>query len=162
VESALPDARGKQNGVVIVHAPIIGSLGYALSKRGGQGKPLPRYSYELYATASAASVSRLDERTLELVTEGGYCQSHSECVGTREPNGFRVGQTTTMSDVRVEIRELTPRGTPRRVRFTFASPLQDPERRWLTWTREGVQTFSLPAVHETRALPALSALDAFR
>jgi hypothetical protein len=48
------------------------------------------------------------------------------------------------------------------VRFTFATNLEDPTRRWLSWTHHGLRPFALPALHETRQLPPLSPIDAFR
>jgi hypothetical protein len=148
-------------GVVIVRAPIIGSLAYALSKRRSLGRALPRYSYELYAAPSAVDLSRIDARTLELRPSAGYCSSRVECIGIN-PWTFRVGQQIALTGMRVEIRELTAHGTPQRVRFHFPTPLEDPARRWLIWTARGLEPFAPPPVHGSVTLTALSRLDAFR
>lgn len=162
VDHALPrsDEAGT-TGAVIVHAPILGSLAYALSKRRGEARPLPRYSYELFAAPSALDVTRIDEHTLELVPHAGYCSSRAECLGIDRSRPFRAGQSIELSNLRVEIRAIDTRGMPTRVRFHFPSPLEDPSRRWLVWTADGVRPFALPARAETLTLPALSPLSVF-
>lgn len=162
VDRALPkDGDAATTGVVIVHAPILGSLAYGLSKRRGEARPLPRYSYELFAAPSALDVTRIDAHTLELEPHAGYCSSRAECLGVDRSRPFRAGQSIALSDMRVEIRAIDARGMPTRVRVHFPSPLEDPSRRWLVWTPDGIRSFALPARAETLTLPALSPLSVF-
>jgi hypothetical protein len=163
VDAALPQlAEAARTGAVIVHVPVIGSLGYALSKRRGEGRPLPRYSYELFVGPAALEVTRVGERTIDLEPRGGYCSSRTDCFGYDLTRPFHAGQVIELSDMRVEIRELNARGMPQRVRFHFPSPLEDSSRRWLIWTPNGVEPFALPALHQTLTLPGLSRFDVFR
>jgi hypothetical protein len=147
--------------VIIVRAPTVGTLGYTLTRRLSERRPVPRRSYELYAAGSSVSLTRVDPRTLELAPVAGYCSTRPECIVTDLSVPFRVGQRIELPGMQVEIRELTERGTPARVRFRFSSPLEDPARRWLVWTARGIEPFSPPAIGTTQ-LPKLSALTAFR
>jgi len=162
VDAALGSGDPSATEVIVVRAPIVGTLGYTLVRRLAEQRPVPRRSYELYAAGSSVSLTRLDARTLELVPAAGYCSSRTECI-VRDPSmSFRAGQRIDLPGMQVEVRELTARGTPARVRFRFPSPLEDPARRWLVWTERGIEPFSLPAIGATTRLPALSALAAFR
>jgi hypothetical protein len=148
--------------VIVVRAPTVGTLGYTLTRRLSERRPVPRRSYELYAAGSTASVTRVDAQTLELAPAAGYCSSRPECIVTDSSVPFRVGQRIDLPGMQVEIRELTQRDTPARVRFRFSSALEDPARRWLVWTARGIEPFSPPAIGTTTQLPKLSALTAFR
>jgi hypothetical protein len=148
--------------VIVVRAPTVGTLGYTLTRRLSERRPVPRHSYELYAAGSSVSLTRVDERTLELAPTVGYCSSRPECIVTDPSMPFRVGQRIELPGMQVEIRMLTARGKPARVRFRFSSALEDPARRFLVWTARGVERFPLPAIGATTRLPELSALAAFR
>jgi hypothetical protein len=162
VDAALGAADPSAIDVIVVRAPIVGTLGYTLVRRLAERRPVPRRSYELYAAGTSVDVTRLDARTLELAPAAGYCSSRAECIVRHQSMPFRAGERIDLPDMRVEVRKLTARGTPARVRFGFPSPLEDPARRWLVWTERGIEPFPLPAIGATTRLPALSALAAFR
>jgi hypothetical protein len=162
-DQALPQGTVEDDtGAVIVHAPFPGAVAYAVSLRRSRAQPLPEYAYELYTAPGALELTRIDLTTLELAPSAGYCSARSECVGRPRARPFRVGEQIELWSMRVEVRELDARGAPRRVRFHFKTPLEDPERKWLIWTARGLEPFTPPALHQTLSLPALSRLDALR
>jgi len=46
------------------------------------------------------------------------------------------------------------------VRFRFSVPLEDSSLRWMTWEGRGYEPFVIPAVGETRTLPAINLIEA--
>jgi hypothetical protein len=70
-------------------------------------------------------------------------------------NPMRVGQVVTLSEVTVEVTQMTGDGRIAQAAFTFAYPLEDNRYVWLLWdqatsTYERVQ---MPSVGESRVYP---------
>ena len=68
---------------------------------------------------------------------------------------MRVGQVVALSEVTVEVTEMTSDGRIAQAAFTFAHPLEDNRYVWLLWdedtsTYERVQ---MPPVGESRVYP---------
>ncbi len=51
-------------------------------------------------------------------------------------------------------------GRAAEVRFRFSVPLEDSSLRWMTWVGRGYEPFVIPAVGETRTLPAIDLIEA--
>jgi len=66
---------------------------------------------------------------------------------------FATGDAVALSDLRIEIVEVTPDGWPREIRCAFdAESLEALDARWAVWTPVGYAPFPLPAIGETRQL----------
>ena len=162
VERALPSGDSTaQTGVVLVRAPIFGPLAYALSRRRSQAQATPAYSYELFAGDREVRVSRVDDRTLELAPLQGYCATRVECLGDGLEERFHPGDVIELPGMQVEIMSVDGRSAPTRARFRFPTPLEDPSRRWLNWTPDGLVAFDPPRVGESQTLAPLSSLTPF-
>jgi hypothetical protein len=163
VDAALPSGDDAANtGVVIVRAPTVLTLKYARERREAHGSALPPYTYELYSAGGALQVRRPSASSLELEPAAGYCASRVDCGSYDLKARFGRGRRFTLAAMQVEIVDVDARGAPRRVRFDFPTPLEDPSRRLLYWTDRGIEPFPLPAVGERVEVPRMSLLSAFR
>jgi hypothetical protein len=98
----------------------------------------------------------VDERTGAVVPvheENVYRALEGSYYNPRNP--MRVGQVVDLSEVTVEVTEMTGDGRIAQAAFTFAHPLDDDRYGWLLWdkatsTYERVQ---MPPVGETRVYP---------
>ena len=67
---------------------------------------------------------------------------------------LRAGWTREMSNVRIEVIEAAPEGSPRLTKFTFKEPLDSAKLHWLTWAGDRYAPFSLPSLGERMELAA--------
>jgi hypothetical protein len=68
---------------------------------------------------------------------------------------MRLGQVVALSEVTVEVTEMTGDGRIAQAAFTFANPLEDNRYVWLLWD-EATSTYErvqMPSVGETRVYP---------
>jgi hypothetical protein len=144
--------------LVVVSLPVEPLLNYARAQRMAQGEPLPAHTPLLYAGGAALHITRIDERTLELLAEPGMLSSPFECVFTTLGSQRSAPRVRRIGDLRIEVLELDARGAPQRVRFTFDSPLSDPTRVFITWLGQHPVPWTPPPVGRTIAMARLSAL----
>lgn len=140
------------NGIDLLAAYIPGA-------RRAEGGPVPRRVALLSSMLSDSSVTRVDERSLEIRPDEGFLSHPSDRFTRTVSQPFHVGERLTMTDFEVEILETETDGRPARARFRFSQALEDPSFRWLYWKDHVLTAFPLPAVGETlrvdRSLPGL-------
>jgi hypothetical protein len=140
-------------------------------------EPFPASINYLSSGFTPVHIERVDARMIVVTPEGGYTplpdpivddatglvtHVHLENVyraldqnfyNSRNP--MQVGQVVTLSEVTVEITEMTSDGRIAQAAFTFAYPLEDKRYVWLLWdedtsTYERVQ---MPPVGASRVYP---------
>ncbi len=173
---------GSSPELVNQHLYVINPPG-ALSFMGGlfqrlfSDKPFPASINYLSSGFAPVHIERVDARTIRVTPEGGYTplpgpvvdektgmvtQVHLQNV-YRALDGFyynprnpmRVGQVVALSDVTIEVTEMTGDGRIAQAAFTFAHPLEDERYVWLLWD-EGASSYTrvqMPAVGESRVFP---------
>jgi hypothetical protein len=173
---------GSSPELVNQHLYVINPPG-ALSFMGGlfqrlfSDKPFPASINYLSSGFAPVHIARVDARTIRVTPEGGYTplpgpvvdektgmvtQVHLQNV-YRALDGFyynprnpmRVGQVVALSDVTIEVTEMTGDGRIAQAAFTFAHPLEDERYVWLLWD-EGASSYTrvqMPAVGESRVFP---------
>lgn len=136
-------------------------------------EPIPARINYLSSGFTPVRIERVDERTIIVTPEDGYTplpgtiidettgmatEFHMENVYRALDENFynprnpmQVGQVVTLSDVTIEVTEMTDDGRIAQAKFTFAQPLEDERYVWLLWdevtsTYERVQ---MPPVGET-------------
>ncbi len=155
VDASLPrDATLAGRTLIVVSAPSEGPLFFAWSQRDAAGVPRPARTRILGLSLGAVSVTRLDSVTLRLRAERGLFASEAQQMLRGPSRPFRVGEVVQLSDLRVEVAELTADGRPRAVVFRFAAPLEAPERLWLRGRGFGLVPWTPPRVGETVVVPA--------
>lgn len=130
------------------------------------GEPaVPRRSVVLSSMLTASTVTRMDDRTLEIEPEGGFMAFDLDRIHRRDATSFSAGDVVALPDLDVIILELTPDGRPARAMFRFHVPLEDPSLRWLVVAPERqymlmpaprTRAFALPAIGESVRVEALS------
>ncbi|MBN1313715.1 MAG: glycosyltransferase family 39 protein [Anaerolineae bacterium] len=137
-------------------------------------EPLPASINYLSSGFTPVHIERVDDRTITVTPEGGYTplpgpiaddatgmvmHIHLENVYRALDENFynprnpmRVGQVVTLSELTVEVTEMTNDGRIAQARFTFAHPLEDDSYVWLLWD-EATSTYEhvqMPPVGETK------------
>jgi len=164
------------------HLYVINPPG-ALSFMGGlfqrlfTDEPFPASINYLSSGFTPVHIERVDAQTIIVTPDGGYTPLPGPIVDNktgmvthvhlqnvyRALDGFhynprnpmRVGQVVALSEVTVEVTEMTGDGRIAQAAFTFAHPLEDSRYVWLLWD-EATSTYEqveMPAVGETRVYP---------
>jgi len=152
-------AAGAQS-TVLVNAPYEMLPMYARATYSIEhGTPAPVLR-ALYVGASELSVTRLDERTLEVAAARGWGELPVErgCVERRLLP--RPGHARSLGDMRAQVTEANAEARPLRVRFEFTSELEAQSRQWLIWQGTRAVSWTLPRVGERVVLPALKPWEA--
>jgi len=140
-------------------------------------EPLPASINYLSSGFTPVHIERVDARTIIVTPEGGYTPLPGPIVDDKTgmvthvhlenvyraldgfhynpQNPMQVGQVVALSEVTVEVTDMTSDGRIAQAAFTFAHPLDDSRYVWLLWdedtsTYERVQ---MPPVGETRVYP---------
>jgi hypothetical protein len=144
-----------QKTVVIMNSPDAFSFVYVPFELDYYGLPMPSRIRILSGNASPITVTRVDERTLKVRPEAGFLPDtrkpiegapkdlpaahfghvmHKLSQGYRdERNPMRVGERVALSNMTVEITEVSASGLPVEAKFVFDTPLEDASFKWLYW-----------------------------
>jgi hypothetical protein len=111
--------------------------------------------------ASAMAITRVDERTLLVRPDRGFLSSPVDTMLRSARRPMALGAAIDLSDVTIEITEMTSDGRPAEVRFRFRLPLEDPSLMWRRWGVRGYVPFDLPRIGETTRLDAVDLASLF-
>lgn len=143
------DAGIAEQTLVIVTAPSVLHAAYLPMQRDFDGLPFPERIRVLAPALPAATITRVDERTLVIRPERGYIRFFFDRLFRSERFPMRVGDQVHLSDITVEVSTLTPDGRPDEVAFRFAVPLEDKSLRWLAWVDGDFVPFNPPPAGES-------------
>jgi hypothetical protein len=115
----------------------------------------PESLHQLYTGASRLAARRIDARTLELVADDGWGNIALERTFSSVATMPRAGSELARESMRVLVRGSTPDGRPKRVQFRFTTPLEAPDRLWLTWQGRKPVKWNPPSIGETITFPPL-------
>jgi hypothetical protein len=140
-------------------------------------KPFPASINYLSSGFAPIQVERLDARTIIVTPEGGYTPLPGPIVNEetgvvtqiglenvyRALDGFyynpqnpmQAGQVVVLSDVTVEVTEMTNDGRIAQAIFTFTDPPEDDRYVWLLWNQDtsSYERVRMPPVGETSVYP---------
>ncbi len=122
--------------------------------------PVPRRLALLSTMNAANTVTREDDRTVAIGVDGGMLAIAFDRLMRDLDPPFEAGDSRTLPDYTVTVREVTADGRPLEIEFVFEQPLEHPGYRWMCWTGQGLQEFTLPAVGESVHLPLVGLLQA--
>jgi hypothetical protein len=159
--------------VYVINPPGVMSFMGGLYQRLFSGQPFPLSINYLSSGFAPVKIERVNARTIVVTPDGGYTPlpgPDSMIDGKtamknvyRALDGFfynprnpmRIGQVVTLSEVTVEVTEMTSDGRIAQAAFTFAHPLEDSRYGWLLWD-EGAASYEraqVPAIGETKVYP---------
>jgi hypothetical protein len=161
----------------VINPPGAMSYTAGLFQRLLSDEPFPGLINYLSSGFTPVHIERVDAQTIVVTPEGGYSPLPGPIVDDatgmvthvhlenvyRALDGLvynpqipmQVGQVVTLSEVTVEVTEMTSDGRIAQAAFTFAHPLEDNRYVWLLWD-EGTSTYErvqMPPVGESRVYP---------
>ena len=148
-----PEVAGET--VIIANAPTELMCVAVPIVRSSLREPVPAHTLLLSVGNDTVSVDYVDPHTILVHSEG-------ESLNTPWANLFRrtsteplrAGWTRELSNVRIEVVEAAPEGSPRLTKFTFKEPLDSAKLHWLTWAGDRYVPFTLPGLGERMELAA--------
>ena len=143
--------------VIVLGAADPSTLLYPPLIRSARGLTRPRRWMVLSAAPGPGRLRRVDAQTLEIEVESGMLRADVEQMFRREDRPVRVHEVIAWGDARVEVLAADAEGFPVRVRYSFATSLDDPSVVVLLATPSGFVRYPLGPVGVAIALPPASA-----
>ena len=140
--------------VVLLNTPMdvfVAMVPFKLMERG----VLPPRMLLLCAGETDAVVERLDDRTLHLHLSEGLCATVFDRIFQSSPTAIKIGDTFVLPDVSVRVEGQTSDGRPADLIYVFKQPLETSTMKWFSWTPQGLQPFTVPAVGKEVTIPKL-------
>jgi hypothetical protein len=152
-ESSLPDdPRLRERSVIALVVPDSTFMSYIQVIRSVKDKPRPRHLYWLASTEADVKVERRAAHVLRLSPARGFYDHRSEARSPLHP--FARGDRVELSEMTIEIVELTSDGRPAVCDFVFKSPLEAARYDFRTWRDGRLQSLPLMPVGATLTLSA--------
>jgi hypothetical protein len=166
-------ARGERRSMMVVNVPSPGHTLYLSSARSTYGQPEMECIRVLAPGYSSVDVTRVDSHTLIVRPADGYLVPPGTrggkegeslppahlAYGYQQGDRFfrssdhpiELGHTVELTDMRVEVTELTEDGRPAVGLVEFAMPLEDQSLAWVQWDweKDTYVPFEVPDVGET-------------
>ena len=111
-----------------------------------EGRPAPRRLRALFTGTTRSRIERTDAWTLVATLEDGLFPTMMSRYHRSSDDALRVGDRIEIDDLEVEILGVDANGTPDRVQFRFALPLDDPSMRWVRFTDGTYVEWEVPEV----------------
>jgi hypothetical protein len=142
---ATPEVREKT--LIVAAVPDSVLLSYVPVMRSLEDRPRPDKLYWLAATPSAARFERRGPNVLRVSSPAGLFDQRSEA--RSQGIKLRKGERVQLSQMTVEVVELTSDGRPTVCDFVFSEPLESSRFVWRVWDSGQVRDFKPPAVGES-------------
>lgn len=161
----------------VINPPGVMSFMAGLFQRLFTDKPFPESINYLSSGFSPVHIERVDTQTIIVTPDGGYTPLPAPIIDNktakvshfhlqnvyRAMDGFhynpqhpmQVGQVVTLSEVTVEVTEMTGDGRIAQAAFTFTHPLDDDLYVWLLWNEDTLayERVQMPPAGESRVYP---------
>ena len=111
----------------------------------------PVHAWSLASGMLPLTLTRIDDRSIEIVCERGFLQLTPDRILRGPANPMHVGQTLTLPGLSIEIIDIVDGWQPSRVRFRFGVPLDDPSLLLLRWNH-GFTPYIPPAIGDSEKL----------
>ena len=148
--------------LVLVNPPFEPLVYYLPFTRDAGGVPRPKSVRILGTGASAITITRVDERSLLVRPDRGFLSSPVDTMLRSARRTMAVGTAVDLSDLTIEITEMTSDGRPAEARFRFRLPLEHPSLAWRRWGVREYVAFEIPRIGETTRLDAVDLASLFR
>jgi hypothetical protein len=150
--------------VVIVQSPVemLSNQVLAITSVRARAHAAPHSLHQLYSGASQLWVERIDARTLEIEVERGWGHVVMERVFCAAEDMPVADSERSLGAFTARVLQSNADGMPRRVRFVFPTPLESPQRQWLSWEQNRVVPWIPPRQGQRVSLTPLSFFRALR
>jgi hypothetical protein len=145
--------------VVYVNPPGVPLAAYIPVERAAQGIPRPISQLYLATGEADIRVTRIDASSVRVRQRGGFLQSPGSHLFRDPRRPTPLGHRVELNGASIEVSAQMPDGRPAEILARFATPLDDPGWLWLQWRARGYEPFPIPAIGESRVLPALDLAD---
>lgn len=152
-ESLPRDERAARQTFVVLAAPVDVLASYVQAQRAFLGQVRPEHLYWLASATSEVTVTRANERALDVEPAEGYLYTPLERHYRGRIASLGVGDTVALSRMTARVAEVLPDGRPRKVRFTFDERLDDPSYVFVRWQGDHYVPIDLPEVGASLRLP---------
>jgi hypothetical protein len=133
-DSSLPSSEDvTTKTTILVNPPFEPLVYYWPFTRDAGGVPRPKRVRILGTGGAAISITRIDERTLLVRPDRGFLSSPVDTMLRSARRPMALGTAVELSDVTIEITEVTRDGRPAEARFRFRVALEDPSLAWRKW-----------------------------
>jgi hypothetical protein len=155
IDALLPaDSALADQDLVLVGVPFKYLCNHASVVRRSNGGVAPRRFRCLSVSPDEIIVSRPDERALILRPAHGLLRFFEDTNVRARWIPFAVGDRVDLDDLTVIVRAITDDGRPAEIEFRFATALEDPSLRWITWRDGAYRPFTVPPVGGVVTLPS--------
>ena len=145
-----------REGVVVLSAPGPFSLGYLPFVRAVAGTPAPARMLRLANGTAPLTVTRLDDRTLDVAADGASLAEIEGPMVRTAAHGLVPGQRIDVALASILVEAVDARGLPTRARFRFRAPFGSPGMSLLEWHGARFVPWRPPAIGETARFAPLS------
>jgi hypothetical protein len=139
---------------VFVTAPDYLAVKLIQLQRRVDRQPLPRRWRALSFGAQPVTVTRKDDRTLDLRYHGGILQDPFMELYRDRRIPMAVGDRVVLKGVVIEVIAVTKDSRAEQARFSFDTPLEAPSFRFYAWLGGRFQLFTPPSIGRSVTLPA--------
>ena len=156
VDATVPaDESVRDRTLVVLNAPADGLLAYMPMARHAQGTPHPARLRILATGLDEVQVARETASNLRIRPEAGFWGGPLEQMVRGPSRRVEVGQLVVLSDMMVEVTEVTPDGRAAEAIFRFEVPLEDPSLLLMRWEGEGLVPWEPAPIRTHVTLPAI-------
>jgi hypothetical protein len=115
-----------QRTVIVLDAPFDLMCSYVQPSRQARGVPRPAHMYWLAVASSELELRVLDRHSLQMRPQSGFLLTGPERHYRGDPSGLPAGSTVELTEMQVEVLDVTADRRPASARFTFREPLSSP------------------------------------
>ena len=137
--------------LVFMNAPDSLFAAYFVLVRRLAGDQVPHRILALAAGARTVDITRTDERTVMVRSEGGFYRTGTEVVP--RTGGMPIGTKVHFADLDIEIVQVAADGVPTEAAFRFASSADSDAFVWVRWDDKKLLTVHPPAIGEHITIP---------
>lgn len=147
------DPKIESQRMIVVNPPEPAFCAYVMVTRSDDGLPTPRAMLSMSSGARSLELTRLDETTVVLSSKVGLVQPGTDLL-VRDDRPFVVGESVTLSDVKIEVTRVGDHGWPLEAKFMFAKPLENDVYHWMQWKDQTLAPLEVPRIGQTLSFPA--------
>lgn len=140
--------------VIAINVPSMFVLMQVVWQRARSNLPPIRSLTTLGATDREVEVTRIDERTLELFTRGGFLLDVFSSFWRGPAVPLRPDEITLVHDYAVTVSSVTRDGRPQRIRVRFDRSIDDAGFYFVNWVDNQLKPFAIGRPSERQIIPA--------
>lgn len=139
--------------LVLLNPPAEPFAGYFPLYREAKNLPRPRYFRWLTTGLNAFDLERVDRHTVTIRPEGGFLSNDAQWLFRSRAHPFRRGERIELSELTIEITEVTADGRPAEIAARFQASLDGEQVTFMQWGVHDYVPFEVPSVGKRVHIP---------